>query len=66
MVVKGKVPCYGPLLQTLFNTKLPDDVVSQYELFYPELVGLRSMPEGDPVWPPPSDAPEEDSAEEDD
>ena len=27
VIVKGKVPCYGPLLQTLFNTKLPDAVV---------------------------------------
>ena len=62
VVLRNQVPIYGPLLQTLFNNKLPASVVEQFKLHFPDLISIPPMPVDGPVWPP-SHAAHEDEEE---
>ena len=52
VVLKNKVPIYGPYLQTLFNTKLSPEVIESYEMYVPTLIAIPPPPPDAPVYVP--------------
>ena len=63
VVLKNKIPVYGPYLQTLFNTKLHPDVVNSYEMYVPPLVAIPPPPPDAPVFVPPYHAQNDEDAD---